>query len=375
MKIRFIERQEDVTSMNKICIVPFTCDEWPIALTLNGRYSVVSVVSPNGIGLGGNDIGILKNREMIGIRAGTELKRELEKCDTVLISKCKGILRKIAIEALDMAIDNKKNIICFLDLTEQEEHKYLSVCKKLNVELTLYGTKDISNIDISDYKLKKINIPVIYVGEIVEKTDSDEIFFNILNFYQSHGYKVLGLTNNIYSHLYGQIPISFLGNGDFVQEIFRLNCYINSLIEEMKPDIIVLRLPKPMLQFSNYIHYDFGISAYMISQAISPDELILCTPIGMMQSDLYETLQDSFYSKFGVGIRGVHIGNQIVDNSYENVDGEFELSYDSIDHSIAFAKKLHKNGYQVYNLTVKKYLYQLLEDINSEILNLSYGVI
>ncbi len=361
--------------MKKICIAPFTSEEFSVVASLEKNYSVVSVVSPNGIGIGNNDIGILQNRVGLGIYGGGNIKDEFSKCDTVVISKCSENLRTFAIEALEMAINCRKDIICFLELSTKEKAKYLKRCKELNINLTILDFFDILQVDIKDYKYKKMNLPVIYIGEIAENLDGDEIFFKTLNYYRSNNYKVLGLSENIYAHLFEQVPLTFFCEKDFEQAIMRLNCYINDLIHKHKPDIIVIKLPKPVIQFSNYIHYDFGISAHMTASAIPPDYLLLCTPLGLISPNLYEMLHDSFLSKFGVDITGVHVGNQIVDNSYENVEGKFEFVYDKFDKSLTYAKELRENGYNAYNFTNNECLYTLLDNISTEALKLSYGVI
>ena len=87
------------------------------------------------------------------------------------------------------------------------------------------------------------------------------------------------------------------------------------------------------MQFSDYIHYDFGISAYMVANAIPADYLLVCSPLNVMSPELYEALNNGLKSKIGVGIAGVHIGNQIIDNSYEDIDGEYEFAYDKFENS------------------------------------------
>ena len=364
-----------ITAMKKVCIVPFTSKEWPIVTSLDKTYIVVSVVSPNGIGIGNNDIGILKNRCGMNIYGSTDIKNGFSKCDTVIISKCSDDLREFAIEALEAAVENKKDILCFLNLSVSEGEKYSRICKDLNIKFITFDLMNITSIDATNYKFKKINIPVLYIGEMVENIDGDEIYINTINYYRNKKYKVLGLSENIYTYLYEQVPLKFFSNKDYKQEVIQLNYYVNYMVQEIKPDIIIIQLPKPMIQFSNFIHYDFGISAYMVSNAIPADYLILCTPLGMVNSDLHEIIRDSFLSKFGVEITALHVGNQIVDNSYENVEGEFEFVYDKLEHSLAFADNLRKNGCDANNYTNKKFLHQLLDEIDSEALKLCYGVI
>ena len=82
--------------IKSICIVPFTSKEFSMAAGLEKDYCVKSVVSPNGFGINGRDIGIIKNRDYLGITCNRDIEAGIENCEAVLIADCSPNLRDFA---------------------------------------------------------------------------------------------------------------------------------------------------------------------------------------------------------------------------------------------------------------------------------------
>lgn len=361
--------------MKSICIVPFTANEFPMAASLEMDYCVKAVVSPNGFGINERDIGVIKNRDNLGIICNRDIEAGIENCEAVLIADCSSCLRDFALKALEIAINKGKEILCFLTLNEEEKSSYTARCFKEKLSFATYGLQDISCADSKIIQYEAMRIPTIYIGEIVDQVDGQEIYYKTLNYFRSKDYKVLGLSEEVYGYMFGQVPIKFYSDIDPEKAVLNLNLYANRYIEQFRPDVIVVKLPKPALKFSDFIHYDFGITAYMTNNAIPADYFLLCAPTGVLTPELIEAMQDSFISKFGVEISGIHIGNLMIDHSYEDTGGLLEYSYHKIADSLAFANELKKYGYRSKNYTVQAYLYEFLETISSEVFELPYGVI
>lgn len=361
--------------MKSICIVPFTSKEFSMAASLEKDYCIKSVVSPNGFGINGKDIGIIKNRDHLGIRSNRDIEAGIENCEAVLIADCIPNLREFALKAMEIAIDKRKEILCFMNLSKEERNHYTARCFEEKITFTMYEIQDISCMDSNVDQYKILNVPAIYIAEIVDQVDGQEIYYKALNYFRSKNYNVLGLSEEAYSYMFGQVPIKFLSDIDPEKAVLNLNSYVSRQIEKSIPDVIIVKLPKPALKFSNLIHFDFGITAYMAANAIPAEYCLLCSPTGLLTPELIEALQDRFMDRFGVEISGIHIGNLIVDHSYEDTGGLFENSYDKIGNSIAFASELRKYGYQSENYTVQAHLYEFLDAVSSEIFELSYGVI
>lgn len=101
--------------MNRICIVPFTKKEYPLINNLLKIYSSIFFVSPKGISLSGEDISILKNTYKSGYEFSNSISDGIENSDVVLITEVKKehkLLYSFAIQALQVAIDAGKEIVC-----------------------------------------------------------------------------------------------------------------------------------------------------------------------------------------------------------------------------------------------------------------------
>ena len=109
--------------MTKLAVVPFTENEFAILPYLSKKYDIVSLLTPPGVGVEGEDIGALRNYPKTGYTFCNSITDGILKVDTVIISAIE-ISRKelweFAYESLKCAIKNQKKIICFLELDQRK---------------------------------------------------------------------------------------------------------------------------------------------------------------------------------------------------------------------------------------------------------------
>lgn len=52
--------------MNKLCIIPFTREEFPLLSSAKKKYSITSLVTPPGFGVADQDVSVIRNCSPVG---------------------------------------------------------------------------------------------------------------------------------------------------------------------------------------------------------------------------------------------------------------------------------------------------------------------
>lgn len=138
------------------------------------------------------------------------------------------------------------------------------------------------------------------------------------------------------------MPLSLSGDpGDF---ILQLNEKINWILFKTRADLILLELPEPLSDYSNYIHYDFGVSSFALSKALDPDGLVVCTSLNLCDPGFISDVCDSLSLRLGAAWWAVHVGNQLLRSENEPEDRTFNILYAPESEAIDAAHALSGIG-------------------------------
>ena len=369
------ERGDKQVMKKKLCIAPFTKGEIGILNLLSDKYEISYLVSPLGIGIDDIDISYLSNESKKGFVGNSDLENSVKNSDIIFVSNANEQLRYYGILALENALIFKKKVICFMKLNEAEKSSYIRRFTELDIDIEFFEAMKINDKEFQNSSYSKIEVPVLFVGETISNCDSFEVFTKLIYEFKASGKNILAFSENTYTNLYNQQSIIFTENNNFERSIINLNAYINKQVIQNHPDVIIIHLPCPMTKFSDNVHYDFGLSAYFISQAITADYLIYCMPLNIISKELIDNMSQSFSSKFGVDISYVHLSNQILDYSYEDTEHNVQVSFDSFGKNSLLAQLLRKDGTSVYNLFDDNDYIKFNNQIEQEMFNLPFGVI
>lgn len=212
---------------------------------------------------------------------------------------------------------------------ENIEIIYLGHDQKINRLLksyekgSLYDVENIYEIETIIKRYGELNlplynpkVPVIYIGGLLESIDSFDISLQIKLAMEKLDYKISLITNEADGKLFGAInyPKSFMGRDESpVDQILSINRWVQAIDYVEKPDIILMDIPKGMIKYSDSFHNSFGIYAYMIAQAISPDYLILTLPPTIIAKEYIDGLNKYFETKLGKEIDVFNVTNAIYD--------------------------------------------------------------
>ena len=367
-----------------VCAVPFSAEDIPVITNLTEfipEYVIGSVVTPTGLGLEKRDIGTIENRDELGYVATSNMEDSIKSCNIVLIlSKDKSSpLYDYSIKAIEEAIKRRKDIICLLKLDKEKIKHYREICEKQNISFRCLFQDNLRRISSEDTSkpLYRPYAPVIFIGELAKDVQGYEVFCNLVKMCRAQGLKVSAIGPEAANDFFGFHTIDFSDTrGELSSCIYRINKYVRAVEEQENPSVIIINLPKPMIKFNEDVRYDFGLSAYMISQAIPASFFIACSPYGFFSDEFWNSMSNNFQSKFGYGIDAIHISNKVIDDTDQSDKSELSYVHMPIQKAQAEIQQVSAEySFILGSLTDSNAMKSVVEEIKRSLLHSPYGLI
>ena len=362
--------------LKRILIYPYTKDFYPIlkALIKTTEYNDFRIVSPRACSIE-RDAGYIVNREDMGIVVSNNFYDSVNGCDTLLVPDISNIelFHEDIIEKIEYAIENNLNIECYAAIDKILAKKLNEKAQSSGKIFDFYENQKMynENTPIIKKNLVSFNIPIVFVGDLYDKSDSMEITIQLCEKLKLSGYKAiattLGINCNILGSSYTNWPIDFFqSNITESDKVYMLNDFIGNMIDEKKPDIILLQLPPGLIRFNNEYVNNFGIYPYLISQAIQPDYFILSTQYELIEAEYYDKLSINFYHKFGINIDILVVSNIYFDVATADRQGGTSHFYLDINRVCHEVKDFHEHTKK----DIKIFPINEFDEIYNEFINL-----
>lgn len=331
--------------------------------------NLVDVISPEGSGLVGNDMAYATNRGSLDLMVKSINEIDFTDYEQVILSshtsfhdEVKNLIHcSIKADVPIIYLGEEQNILDILNSYDKSNATYLSehmqkiktLVRRFNeVQLELYSP----------------NIPVVYIGGIIETIDSFDIGLQIKLRMEKMGYKVSLISNNPDGGIFSVIkfPEDMMGmQSSFEDTIISLNRWVQAVNYLEKPDIILMDIPKGMMQYSDSFHNSFGIYSLLLAQTLPPDYLVLTIPPSFLAKEYIAEIDKYFENKLGRNIDALNVTNI----RYEMGGGDGSLTQkplylpeNEIDEMIKVLKDSELN---LMNLNKEEYI----EAVVSNILN------
>jgi len=357
-------------------ISPFTAQEMGLLDSLKEQYVVRCLISPRGILKEGCDIGILKNQRKLGYSVINDTE-EIHNVDVVIIPqvpKEKKALHDFAMRTLHYSVACGKEVFCFLQLEDEIKSRLQRSSSRHGSTLHLHELEpDIYGGAYSDRKLRKFNAPVLYISESIPGADGYETFLSVKSNLEHLGLRVLALSEDIYNSIFGAHYIQLNGNGKAEEQIFRLNYIVQQLEYKTHPDILLIKMPKPMVQYDETLPFDSGGVDYLISQAIPGDGCIYCSHTTFLENEYWKRLSETIRMRFGYPILGVHMSNMILDQAQTVGVGITYLPENEIIETLKAAEMNDEISF--FNLHDRTSLHKFVSDLVKQLIEIPFGVI
>lgn len=368
----------------KVCVAPFTVNEIAIVKYLDGLsedYCISSFLFAKGFTTKGIDLSSLNNKEDTGILGTLDVDEAFGKADIIVITdqQVDSPIFRFAERLISIALEKKKDVVCCLTLTDD---KRISIKKEFSsngLEFLYIQPEEYANdvyTNLGDPLYAPI-CPVIFVGELAEKVEGYEVFCGLANELKQKGKKICCVSSDKYNALLGFHYIDFFRQDYDIRNITtKINQQFQQLCEIEYPEFIIVKLPNPMIKYSDDVIYDSGATSYILSQALTPNYFVVCATYGYTPMGLWESMSNNFTAKFGYPIDCIHMSNKFPDTTDQAVEGT--LSYVHIaekeqmklinDMYIEFQSKI------IYNLTNQNELQLLGNTICEQLLGQPYKI-
>lgn len=287
------------------------------------------LISPNGWGFSGKDAGELDALGNLNIIVESDFQKYLDQCETVLFTKSDIEIREDIriLDKFELAIKNKKNIICTLDLTQEQYQNFISLAHKENCQFIYYNTNlperqlpdDI--FKKRDIMLQKINTPIITVFGLIECLNKFDIQVNLNKFFKYQNYNSVLVSSRSYGSLFGEYSIPcFMFDKKFHldEKVILFNNFIKTIEQDKQPDVIIIGIPGGLIPLNEKITNYFGMMAYMITRAIEVDSSLLCCYSESYTKKYFEEMNKLCHYRFSADIDAYIIDNTVLDISSQD---------------------------------------------------------
>jgi hypothetical protein len=113
--------------------------------------------------------------------------------------------------------------------------------------------------------------------------------------------------------------------------IYAMNELIKRQCEKLLPDIIIVHISDPMIEYNEDITNGFGVRPYMVSKAMIPDYFICGIPYGYGYNENINAISEGMAGRFDYGIDYVHLSNAEFDLSALSNNDITLVTYTSFD--------------------------------------------
>jgi hypothetical protein len=322
--------------LKKNMIYPYFKKYFPIIKSLIHKYPdyEYTIVSPKAW-TPEKDAGYIVNRETIGINVSNDFYGSLHNSDTLIIPNIENIefIKADVIDKMEYALSNGHDILCYLILEDNIVERLKLNSEKYNVKFDyIIENTAYNNFNFIEAEIKTPDIPIVFIGELFPDLDSTESAITLHESLELSGYKSISIMSDInttiISSSYITIPKTFFSNDIiYSDKVFLINGFINNIIERYRPDIIIFQMPEPMFKYNDTFTNGFGIYPYIISQAITPDFLIISAAYELIESKFFTLLSQNFKYRFGCEIDIV-----IISNIYFDLESSLDIKEMTYNH-------------------------------------------
>lgn len=361
----------------KYLFYPFISRSFGFITGMLAKNIDFEVIASKGSGLWGKDIAYSVNRPSLGKDIKLIEEIDFNIYDTLIISSYIED-KSFKVELEKLLLESIKHNLEIVILAEQWDYEfdfingYKNVIKYDNSQKKLIQRyiKKYEDLNLPFYANK---CPVIFVGGILECMDNFNIALQIKVRLENIGYNTVLISDEQDSIFFQglEYPNEFMNsNIDPVNQIIKINRYIQAIEYIYFPDVIILHQPKGMLMYNQYFHNTFGIYSYMMGQSVKADYLILNIPASLFNLEYLDVLSNHFKKILGQEVNIFNITNEeyeVGNNTIGVLNPPIYADYRKVDEIV---NKVSKMDDSIFNLNreneINRIVNKIIEELSKE---------
>ena len=271
----------------KLAVYPYNNDFTPVIRyreLLKENVEIIPI-SPIGFSLHNKDAGLSDNGCQCNITVVSDFDKIIKYVDKLFICEShysidyqKSIKPKII-----QAINNKKEIILTIDISQEETESLGRLAKENNVKIEFFNRlinnySHFFNPKKKNKFLQDISVPVVFVLGLSENAKKFETQLSLYWEITKMGYKIALIGSRHYCERFNFFSFpNFMFTKDFTEteKILMFNQYVKNIELTKNPDLIIIGIPGGIMPLSKRFSTKFGITAFLVSNALSADIALL----------------------------------------------------------------------------------------------------
>lgn len=292
------------------------------------EFEIKNLIAPKGWGLTGKNVKWDSNGRTNNLSIQDNIsENEYGLIDTIWITEeINKMNRDAAIGMLEKLLRSEKEIIYTPYICPELKNIIFNTGRAINLS-------DLKNIkkELSPSRHRySIDVPVIMVMGTSIMTEKFDLQLSIRRKLQNMGYKVGQVGSKSFCELFGfhSIPEWFFDSTYLeAEKISMFNMFLKYIELEEKPDIIVVGVPEGIIPLTKKHHFNYGIYAFEICCAVTPDYAVLALPYGEYNDEFYTEMKTLCQYRLNVTLDSFYVSRyQPISNSFIKPDLEFTWS-------------------------------------------------
>lgn len=177
---------------------------------------------------------------------------------------------------------------------------------------------------------------IVAVGSLLKGMNTAAIINRLYRRFTQRGYKVSVVTTSqsqCDQNDAVRMPIDNFITRDTDNSVVLVNEFMNLHQVCYHSDIILLQMPdEGFIRLTDAVETGFGVKTFIISQAVSIDYTLMCSPLLGMSNTEYEDLSIKTLSRFGFNLDAICLAPKVI--NYVQQASQSELSYLNTPHDV-----------------------------------------
>lgn len=196
-------------------------------------------------------------------------------------------------------------------------HPFIKNCIKNGKEIL--GMENSEEIDYEFLEKidedNSIRVPIVIIAGVSRYTEKFLVQLILRDKLIKDGYRVSIIGNRRYGSLFGihPFPPFMMDAIDNEKRILLFQKYVKMIEENENPELILICIPGGVTPISKRHHFDYGTTAYLVSQAIDPDYVIMNLLYNNYTDEELDEIRKLCLYRFNYKIDCFHLSGTLID--------------------------------------------------------------
>ena len=299
------------------------------------KFDVKCTIMPGRWYEDGVDAAFVDENSEIGIPIKQDFENQVESADTIIWAEyeyCDKSLQAKVWGQMQQSLKNGKKVICCQQLKNEDIDRFSRIAHDFGSSFEYKVSLD-DTVEIKSKSLLDIEVPIVTVMGLSNDCQKMEMQLFLRRKFQERGYKVLQIGSRNYCELldFHSFP-QFMFKAK-LNEVEKMNAFYNlivNLIDDEKPDVIIIGIPGGIYPLNKNYNLNYGITAFEVCNVIQSDCNIVNMWCDIYTDQLVQKMRNVSLHRLNTPIDFINLSNITVNKDF-------------------FMDRGHALGYNIYN--------------------------